>query len=107
MLFRSGKALSYKRTDRDIIFIDTIGEGAGVYSRLVEQGIRGVFSVKNSQGAKGLHDITGEYSFANILLSGDRLYFFAIYCVVGTVGNQKWPQYVRHISKYFFIRNRT
>ena len=61
-----GKALSYKRTDRDIIFIDTIGEGAGVYSRLVEQGIRNVFSVKNSQGAKGLHDITGEYSFANM-----------------------------------------
>lgn len=61
-----GKALSYKRTDRDIIFIDTIGEGAGVYSRLVEQGIRNIFSVKNSQGAKGLHDITGEYSFANM-----------------------------------------
>ena len=47
------------------------------------------------------------FGFADILLSGDRLYFFAIYCVVGTVGNQKWPQYVRHISKYFFIRNRT
>ena len=47
------------------------------------------------------------FGFADILLSGDRLYFFAIYCVVGTIGNQKWPQYVRHISKYFFIRNRT
>lgn len=38
------------------------------------------------------------FGFADILLSGDRLYFFAIYCVVGTIGNQKWPQYVRHIS---------
>lgn len=47
-------------------FIDTIGEGAGVYSRLLEQGLRGAYSCKFSEGAARLHDITGVYTFANM-----------------------------------------
>lgn len=50
-------------------YIDTIGEGAGVYSRLKEQNTK-VFSVKNSESAvyngKELKDITGQYSFLNM-----------------------------------------
>jgi len=47
-------------------FIDTIGEGAGVYSRLIEQGYNNAFSCKFSEGADGLTDVTGEYEFANM-----------------------------------------
>lgn len=47
-------------------FIDTIGEGAGVYSRLVEQGFTNVFSCKFSESAAGLSDITDVYTFANM-----------------------------------------
>lgn len=46
-------------------FIDTIGEGAGVFSRLHEQKAN-VVSVKGSESAKGLSDITGEREFANM-----------------------------------------
>lgn len=47
-------------------FIDTIGEGAGVYSRLLEQGYINAYSCKFSEGASRLHDITGVYTFANM-----------------------------------------
>jgi hypothetical protein len=47
-------------------FVDTIGEGAGVYSRLRELGYDGACSCKYSEAAKGLTDITGEYAFANM-----------------------------------------
>lgn len=47
-------------------FIDTIGEGAGVYSALLEKGVKGVYSCKFSESAKGLHDITGVYNFSNM-----------------------------------------
>ena len=47
-------------------FIDTIGEGAGVYSRLQELEHYGAYSCKYSEGAHGLSDITGEYTFANM-----------------------------------------
>lgn len=47
-------------------FIDTIGEGAGVYSRLQELEYHGAYSCKYSEGASGLSDITGEYKFANM-----------------------------------------
>ncbi|MDD5343438.1 MAG: hypothetical protein PHW12_03345 [Smithella sp.] len=46
-------------------YIDTIGEGAGVYSRLTEQGVNAV-SVKGSFGADGLNDETGEMEFINM-----------------------------------------
>lgn len=52
-------------------FIDTIGEGAGVLSRLEELGCKNVYSCKFSYSAKGLHDITGCYTFANM-----RAYLF-------------------------------
>lgn len=47
-------------------YIDTIGEGAGVYSRLLELGYKNVYSCKYSESARGLHDITGQYEFANM-----------------------------------------
>lgn len=46
-------------------YIDTIGEGAGVYSRLTEQRVNAV-SVKGSFGADGLNDETGEMEFINM-----------------------------------------
>lgn len=56
-------------------FIDTIGEGAGVYSRLVELKIDGVFSVKFSASAtkddRPLKDVTNQYEFLNM-----RAYLF-------------------------------
>lgn len=54
------------------IYIDTIGEGAGVYARLVEQNFqKWVYSCKFSENAQGLYDMTGEYEFANM-----RAYLF-------------------------------
>jgi len=52
-------------------YIDTIGEGAGVYSRLEELGHKNVFSCKFSEGAAGLKDVTGQYEFENM-----RAYLF-------------------------------
>ena len=52
-------------------FIDTIGEGAGVYSRLKELNCNGAYSCKFSYGANGLSDMTGCYTFANM-----RAYLF-------------------------------
>lgn len=51
---------------KDKAFIDTIGEGAGVYSRFQELNFTNVYSCKFSEGTRGLHDITGEYKFANM-----------------------------------------
>ena len=51
--------------------IDTIGEGAGVYSRLVEQGFINAISSKGSESAKGLRDINDVYEFSNL-----RAYLF-------------------------------
>jgi len=47
-------------------FIDTIGEGAGVYSRLQELNFANAYSCKFSESAEGLKDITGVYEFANM-----------------------------------------
>lgn len=47
-------------------FIDTIGEGAGVYSRLIELGHNNAFSAKFSEGADELTDYTGVYRFFNM-----------------------------------------
>ena len=57
--------------DKAKAFIDTIGEGAGVYSRLKELNCHGAYSCKFSYGANGLHDMTGCYTFANM-----RAYLF-------------------------------
>ena len=47
-------------------FIDTIGEGAGVYSRLREMKVLNAYSCKNSENAKGLYDATGVRKFTNM-----------------------------------------
>jgi len=68
------------RASNTIASIDTIGEGAGVYSRLVELGLEErVISCKFGNSAKDnrdneLTDITGQYKFANM-----RAYLF--WCV--------------------------
>lgn len=46
--------------------VDTIGEGAGVFSRLAETGVAGARSCKFSQSAAGLSDETGQFRFANM-----------------------------------------
>lgn len=51
---------------KDKAFIDTIGEGAGVFSRLQELDYTNVYSCKYSESARHLHDLTGEYTFANM-----------------------------------------
>lgn len=61
-----GMTIPYLRKKGAKAFIDTIGEGAGVYSRLLEENFTNAFSCKYSEGAYGLHDITGEYEFANM-----------------------------------------
>ncbi len=68
----AGKLVADMRTNKNVkAFIDTIGEGAGVYSRLIELNIRNAFSCKFSEGANGLTDMTGQYKFANM-----RAYLF-------------------------------
>jgi hypothetical protein len=79
----AGKTLEYMRRGTDNFrglhpqaFIDTIGEGAGVYSRLIEQSDENpilayrVHSVKFSESGKYnekvLKDATGEYEFFNM-----------------------------------------
>lgn len=52
--------------EKDMAFIDTIGEGAPVLSRLVEMGHNNCISCKFSESAKGLHDESGEYEFSNM-----------------------------------------
>lgn len=62
----AGMIINAMPNKKDKVFIDTIGEGAGVYSRLQELGYDNAYSCKYSESAKNLHDITGEYSFANM-----------------------------------------
>lgn len=61
-----GMVINALQGKKDKAFIDTIGEGAGVFSRLQELNYGNVFSCKYSEGAGNLHDFTGEYSFANM-----------------------------------------
>ncbi len=67
----AGKVSNRLKDKKAKAFIDTIGEGAGVYSRLLELGYYNAISCKNSSGASGFSDITGQYSFANM-----RAYLF-------------------------------
>ena len=62
----AGEAVQWLRNSKAKVFIDTIGEGAGVYSRLEELEYTNAYSCKFSEGTKGLHDITGQYEFANM-----------------------------------------
>lgn len=73
----AGRIANILSNDPDAISsIDTIGEGAGVYSRLVELGFENqVISCKYSESAKvndvPLNDVTGLYEFDNM-----RAYLF-------------------------------
>lgn len=62
----AGEAVQWLCEKNAKVMIDTIGEGAGVYSRLLELGYDNAYSCKFSEGTKGLHDITGQYEFANM-----------------------------------------
>lgn len=62
----AGEAVQWLVEKNAKVMIDTIGEGAGVYSRLLELGYDNAYSCKFSEGTKGLHDITGQYEFANM-----------------------------------------
>lgn len=62
----AGEATHWLSNAKAKAFIDTIGEGAGVFSRLEELGYKNAYSCKFSEGTKGLHDITGQYEFANM-----------------------------------------
>jgi len=65
----AGRIKQYLTDYKDAAFVDTIGEGAGVHSRCVEQGVKSV-SVKFSEAAKRygrpLKDMTDERTFANM-----------------------------------------
>ena len=77
----AGQIAAYRhRQIEAYVSIDTIGEGAGVYSRCIELGEKEyIISCKYSEAAKGyngrpLTDITGQYEFINM-----RAYLF--WCV--------------------------
>ncbi len=62
----AGLVLHYIKPKGTYAFIDTIGEGAGVFSRLLELGHYNAISCKYSEGANGLSDINNVYTFANM-----------------------------------------
>lgn len=62
----AGETAQYLKDPKAKAFIDTIGEGAGVFSRLEELGYTNAYSCKFSEGTRGLNDITGQYEFANM-----------------------------------------
>lgn len=77
----AGRIAAYRRRQIEAyVSIDTIGEGAGVYSRCVELDEKEyIISCKYSEAAKGhngkpLTDVTGQYQFINM-----RAYLF--WCV--------------------------
>ncbi len=61
----AGKTKNYLKEPDSEGYIDTIGEGSGVYSRMKEQGER-VHSVKGSESAKEKNDFTNELTFHNM-----------------------------------------
>lgn len=62
----AGMTVPYLKQKGGKAFIDTIGEGAGVFSRLRELNYQNAYSCKFSEGARNLHDITEIYTFANM-----------------------------------------
>lgn len=67
----SGIVANELKNPKTEAYIDTIGEGAGVFSRLQELGFDNAVSCKFSEGAKDLKDVNGVYTFANM-----RAYLF-------------------------------
>ena len=62
----AGMALTHLKEKDSKAYVDTIGEGAGVFSRFQELGFRNVYSCQFSENAMGLTDVTGQYEFANM-----------------------------------------
>ena len=62
----AGMHVEYLKKQGAMAFIDTIGEGAGVFSRLQELGFNNAYSCKFSESSGDNKDITGQYSFANM-----------------------------------------
>lgn len=71
----AGRHIHYLSANSNcVVSIDTIGEGAGVYSKEIEETNcenppfteEQVISCKFSESAEGLSDYTGEYKFANL-----------------------------------------
>lgn len=62
----AGMTVNYLKQKGAKAFIDTIGEGAGVFSRLRELNYKNAYSCKFSEGTKNLHDVTDVYTFANM-----------------------------------------
>lgn len=60
-----GKIKNTLTKKEDIAYVDSSGEGAGVYSRLKELKVSAV-GVKASESAKGLTDLTEQRTFANM-----------------------------------------
>jgi len=60
-----GRAKNELIKKEDITYIDSAGEGAGVFSRLIELKVNAV-GVKASESAKGLTDLTEQRTFANM-----------------------------------------
>lgn len=67
----TGLVSNLLKDDKATAYIDTIGEGAGVFSRLQELGFNNAISCKFSENANYLNDATGVYSFTNM-----RAYLF-------------------------------
>lgn len=61
-----GMVVPYLKKKGTKAFVDTIGEGAGVYSRLRELGYDQAYSCKFSEGAREYSDVTEVRSFANM-----------------------------------------
>lgn len=63
----AGKVVIFLRNHQGAMaFIDTIGEGAGVFSRLRELKYLNAISCKFSESAEGKNDITGQFEFVNL-----------------------------------------
>lgn len=62
----AGMTVNYLKQKGVKAFIDTIGEGAGVFSRLRELNYQNAYSCKFSEGTRNLHDVTEVYTFANM-----------------------------------------
>ncbi len=60
-----GKIKNELVKEDDTAFVDSLGEGAGVYSRLAEQKVNAL-GVKASESAKKLTDMTEQRTFANM-----------------------------------------
>ena len=62
----AGKIRNRMKEQHGYAILDSIGEGAGVYSRLIEMNVDNVVSGKFSYSSEGFHDITGERNFLNM-----------------------------------------